>query len=68
MICPKCKLENPPETEVCDCNYNFITKSNGKEPEKLSRKVLLTIVGLIVFLLGMFFTKALIHLIIKQFS
>jgi hypothetical protein len=25
MNCPACKLENPPNTQWCDCGYNFLT-------------------------------------------
>ena len=27
MLCPTCKLENPPTAQRCDCGYDFITKS-----------------------------------------
>jgi len=30
MTCPACRLENPPTTPMCDCGYNFQTKSGGK--------------------------------------
>ena len=36
MQCPRCHLENPPSTEVCDCGYSFATGSyvagNKKAP------------------------------------
>jgi hypothetical protein len=25
MQCPKCRLQNPPDTEVCECGHHFIS-------------------------------------------
>lgn len=34
--CPKCRLINPPETETCDCGYNFTDSRGGAVKPKLS--------------------------------
>ena len=28
-VCPKCRLLNEPDTEICDCGYNFVTGTKG---------------------------------------
>ena len=30
MKCPNCSLINPPTGMICDCGYNFKTKTGGK--------------------------------------
>jgi hypothetical protein len=36
MQCPKCRLENPPSTETCDCGYSFVTRSFVPKPSSRS--------------------------------
>ena|ERR1017187_5242763 len=36
MQCPRCHLENPPSTEVCDCGYSFATGSYVRKPSTSS--------------------------------
>jgi len=31
MQCPRCHLENPPTTDVCDCGYSFATGSYARK-------------------------------------
>ena len=36
MQCPRCHLENPPSTDVCDCGYSFATGSYVPKPSNRS--------------------------------
>ena len=34
MQCPRCRLENPPSAEVCDCGYSFVAGFRALQPDR----------------------------------
>lgn len=57
LNCPHCKLINPPEAEVCDCGYNFISQRKNSSHDDFTESELQLGMGdyLGVLILGIFY-------------
>lgn len=51
MKCPLCKLENPPESSMCDCGYDFSKQIQESYNGKALTSMILGIVGLFAWCL-----------------
>jgi hypothetical protein len=38
LRCPDCNLINPPNSQLCDCGYNFVTQSSPMHGEQVKKK------------------------------
>jgi hypothetical protein len=57
MQCPNCKLENPPEAILCDCGYNFQTKTRQAPVPQQTKSLYYGVGGWLAFFiltLGLF--------------